>query len=399
MKWLRRRKVANTFVLLNDSFSLEAALIGLLSVSVRYRKSTCLRSSICQNVCGTMANPYNVYTLSNFLPPFLVSVVMVAFAGIFISCVFLYAIVERKVLGLSGMYAAISVIFRDAIKKKVVGKETIYLLFRREIHPISILLLFLLVPGLFSCFFTTFWEVFLTDESFTCDTGLDCFPFDASNLSILQNNPIVNCSEFATTDNVTITCYQFVFRYATATGLLGGLLTVTVIGIKVLGGVLIWSMDIGEKKEHTEEESDETQKHCSKCKSCCRSCYTYLKVFVRFALAGFPSLASVLATILVVQVPLLRDAVYGTRERRVQFISYIVLSFYLGFLVPILTIMLACSKPYESLNITVNIHAQNGDLENGQANGTSVPQDSKGVPHRIPLLSVEKHSPYGTAID
>jgi len=254
------------------------------------------------------------------------------------------------------------------------------------------------VPGLFSCFFTTFWEVFLTDESFTCDPGLDCFPFDASNLSILQNNPIVNCSEFATSDNVTIICYQFVFRYATATGLLGGLLTVTAIGIKVLGGVLIWSMDIGEKEEHTEE--DETQKHCSKCKSCCRSCYTYLKVSVFFALAALPFLASILATILVFQVPLLRDAVYGTRERRVQFISYIVLSFYLGILVPILTGVLACSKPYEGLNITVNINAQNGDLENSQANRTSVPQESKGAPHSgIPLLSVEKHSPYGTAID
>lgn len=348
-----------------------------------------------------MANPYNVYTLSNFLPPFLVSVVMGAFAGIFIVCVFLYAIGQRKLLGLSGMYATISVIFRDAIKKKVVGKETIYVLFKREIHPFFILLLFLLVPGLFSCFFTTFWEVFLTDESFTCDPGLDCFPFDASNLSILQNNPIVNCSEFATSDNVTITCYQFVFRYAAATGLLGGLLTVTAIGIKVLGGVLIWSMDIGEKEEHAEE--DETQKHCSQCKSCCRRCYTCLKVFVRLALAVLPSFASILALILVAQVPLLRDAVYGTRERRVQFISYIVLSIYLGFLVPILTVVLARSKPYESLNITVNIHAQNGDLENGQANGTSVPQKSKGVPHsetlRSPLLSVEKHSPYGTAID
>jgi len=361
-----------------------------------------------------MATPYNVYVLSNSLPPVVVFVVTSPFAFVFVISVFLYVIgkladdflrkhktPKLKIPCLSGMYAAVSVLFRDALKKKVVGGETIYLLFRRKINPLFILSFVPLVPGLFSCFFTTFWEVFLTEESFTCDPGLDCFPFSVGNLSILQNDPIVNCSDFATNDNVTITCYQFVFRYAAATGLVGGLLTVTALGVKVVGGVLIWSMDLGE--EHTEKEEDETQE-CYKCKSCCRHCYAYLKLFVSFTLALLPILASIVASVIVLHVPLLRDAVFGTRERRVQFVSYIILSFYLGLLVPVLTMVLARSKPYESVNIIVNINAQNGDLEAGQgsgaSNGTSIPQDSEGVPHsgtlRVPLLSIGKHSQYGT---
>lgn len=71
------------------------------------------------------------------------------------------------------------------------------MLFNRVISSKFIPALFVAIPGLFSCFFTSFWQVFLTGESYTCDPDLDCFPFDADR-NYLQSDPIVNCSDFAT---------------------------------------------------------------------------------------------------------------------------------------------------------------------------------------------------------
>lgn len=46
-----------------------------------------------------------------------------------------------------------------------------------------------------------FWEVFLLEESFICDPDLDCFPFDADNNTNLQDNPVLNCTDFGMSDH------------------------------------------------------------------------------------------------------------------------------------------------------------------------------------------------------
>ena len=61
----------------------------------------------------------------------------------------------------------------------------------------------------------------MIDESYTCDPELDCFPFDANNNTNLQDDPIVNCTDFDISDNITIICYHFAFNFTDAGGLVG----------------------------------------------------------------------------------------------------------------------------------------------------------------------------------
>ena len=132
---------------------------------------------------------------------------------------------------LLGMYKVISFVFRDAIQKTevnldengrevvgvnqtVVRKLHIFILFNRTISRLLIPFVFPAITVFFVCFFVAFWEMFLNVESQnTCDPDLDCFPFD-TDLNSLQNEPIVNCTDFDTSVNVTIICYQLVFKPA-----------------------------------------------------------------------------------------------------------------------------------------------------------------------------------------
>ena len=92
----------------------------------------------------------------------------------------------------------------------------------------------------------------------TCDPDMDCFPFDTDLNWSLQNDPIVNCTDFDTSDNVTIICYQLVFKPVDALGLVGGLLAFTQVSIKLLGHVLVWSM----QPCHEEGERSCCKRYC-----------------------------------------------------------------------------------------------------------------------------------------
>ena len=158
---------------------------------------------------------------------------------------------------LLGMYKVITFTFRNAIQKREVnldenGREVVgvnqtvvrkvhrFILFNRIISRLLIPFVFPSITALFVCFLVAFWGTFLNVESQNiCDPDLDCFLFD-TDMNPLQNDPIVNCTDFNTGDNVAIICYQF--NLVDALGLAGGLLTFTHISIKLLGRVLVWSM-------------------------------------------------------------------------------------------------------------------------------------------------------------
>ena len=154
------------------------------------------------------------------------------------------------------MYKVISFIFSDAIQKREVnldenGREVVgmnqtvvrkvhkFILFNRIISRLLIPFVFPSITVFFACFFVAFWEMFLNVESQnTCDPDLDCFPLD-TDLNPLQNHPIVNCTDFNTSENVAIICYQLVFNTVDALGLAGGLLSLTQVSIKLSGRVLV----------------------------------------------------------------------------------------------------------------------------------------------------------------
>ena len=212
------------------------------------------------------------------------------------------------------MYKVISFVFRDAIQKREVnlnenGREVVgvnqtvvrkvhkFILFSLTISRHLILSVFPAITVFFACFFVVFWGTFLNVESQnTCDPDMDCFPSD-TDLNPLQNEPIINCTDFDTSNNVTIICYQLVFKPVDALGLVGGLLAFTQVSIKLLGRVLVWSFQpCGEEGERGYCErcfwSDSPQRHDDidsflpddlEERGCCsrKPCYTQYKLQVK----------------------------------------------------------------------------------------------------------------------
>ena len=152
------------------------------------------------------------------------------------------------------MYAAVSAIFRNAIKMETNKNETFYVFLDRKISHFFIPglflpALFLMIPGLISCSILTFWEVYLIEVSFTCDPNLDCFPYDADNNTNLQDDPVLSCTNLGMSDNITIICYHFAINFTDAAGVIGGLLSIIGFVFMVLKSVLIWFLDLGGNKE------------------------------------------------------------------------------------------------------------------------------------------------------
>ena len=334
-----------------------------------------------------MGHSYMVYQLADLVPPLVVGgvTVLLGFLSAMFVIIFMLCKLSQgknvRIPCLFGMYAAISVVFRDAIKKKSTKTGPVFVLWDRKVSPMFIPALFIILPGLFACFITSFWGVFLIENSYTCDPALDCFPIDAEQGN-LQNDPIVNCSDFNTNDNITILCYQFVFRFAAGTAFLGGLLAFTATLIKLLGSLLVWSLNLDGKEMKVEEEDK-----IGCCSVCCHHCYSCLKSIVLATLIFSPSILTIVTLIAVIAVPFVREALTD-RQRTLQFWAYYVTLFYIGGLVPGFILTLRRSKPYEKPIQTVNSKAQNDSLE--EDNGTH------GQHSGTRLLSVEKRSSYAS---
>ena len=201
----------------------------------------------------------------------------------------------------------------------------------------------------------------------------------------------MNCTDFDTSDNVTIICYQLVFQPIDALGLVGGLLAFTQVSIKVLGRVLVWSIqpcsEEGERG-HCKRYcfwSDSPQRHddidlflpndleeggcCShklcyaqyklhvkphynKVQYCCCSyCYSCFKIAVRFALVFVPLVIYTTVLVTYHAVPSIRNNIHkylgyqtSTFSFYAMFIAYTLISGYFGSLFFMFVITLQCSK-------------------------------------------------------
>ena len=113
----------------------------------------------------------------------------------------------------------------------------------RKIPAGTINLFFPFAVGIWMCACVTFWVIFLVEETFGCDPGLDCFPRQDNNSELLSHTPIQNCSDYDLIDNVTIVCYSFVFRYAEGVGAAGGVLVFAALFMKMYETTLFWVVD------------------------------------------------------------------------------------------------------------------------------------------------------------
>lgn len=100
-----------------------------------------------------------------------------------------------------------------------------------------------------------FWYVFLLEETFTCDPGLDCFALNSKDQKPLDGHRIENCSDFEMMDNVTIECYQYVFLIGTGFSAFGGLLSFGEVILQIIVNAVFWLIDASPKTE-PEPESD-----------------------------------------------------------------------------------------------------------------------------------------------
>ena len=291
-----------------------------------------------------MAYAYSDYRRADIVLPIVVSVIgfllgLLSGFGFLIYVIYKhYQQEEVRVPYL--MYAGVSAILKDAIKRKTVGNETVYVIMDRKISQSFIPAFFLLIPSFMSCIFISFWEVFLIDESYTCDPDLDCFPFDANNYTNLQDDPIVNCTDFDISDNITIICYHFAFNFNDAAGLVGGLLSLIAFVFMLLVSVLYWSLDLGGEDQEVEN-------------NCKYICCWWLKRIVLYILAILPTVGSIIAVVLIYTVSAIHDAL-TQRHNFWKFYAYFLTFMYLGFVFTVLVRALYNSEPYKKLTYPEN---------------------------------------------
>ena len=324
-----------------------------------------------------MAYTYSDYTRADSILPIVVGVFLTLLGLLSWIGFLIYVIYKRhqreKVEVPYLMYAGVSAIFKDAIKRKTVANETVYVIMDRKISQIFIPALSFLIPSFMSCFFVSFWEVFLIDNSYTCDPDLDCFPFDANNNTNLQDDPIANCTDFDISDNITIICYHFAFNFTDAAGLVGGLLSLIAFVFMLLVSVLYWSLGLAGE--------DETAK--KKCKYIC--CW-WLKRITLFILAISPTVGSIIAVVLVYKVPAIHDAL-TERKNFWKFYAYFLTFMYLGFVFTLLVRALYKSVPYKK-PVTLNensplINTRNSE-ETSTAQNSSEHHTLKNIPDTVP---------------
>ena len=103
------------------------------------------------------------------------------------------------------------------VEKNEDGSENITL-----IHKVLFVMeiLFINSISIIFCASLIFWDIFLVEQTFGCNPGLDCY--ELRDRSPIQQSPIVSCADSVA--NVTIECFRFTFQYGTGFAAFGGLL-------------------------------------------------------------------------------------------------------------------------------------------------------------------------------
>ena len=188
-------------------------------------------------------------------------------------------------------------IFRDALKKKENPHRI--LLHKYEINKERVKWLIPVTSIVMMGVFLSFWGSFLIEETFVCDPLLDCF-YDNSS------KRLEDCADVS--DNITVTCFQFVLNISAGFASAIGFLAVIVVYIYVYGYLLIWLMEAT---------------YSPKC--------TFQGVICTLTLLLFlPLLLGICGFIIVISVPFFSEIALKTTESTLNFIAYSLCFIYVG---------------------------------------------------------------------
>lgn len=245
---------------------------------------------------------------------------------------------KRKHLFEGLMFTVSKVILLKEFKQTVENGKKVYLMRDQHIPTplMRAILLFAYQAAVITITLavTTFWVVFLIEETFACDAGLDCFPF-ADDGEELQSHPILNCSDFESADNITIICYRFIFLYAKGFGAAGGVSVFAAFVVTAYTAVLffaarlIWPKNdvIDDEDDSDDDDSEHHEAQVDTGSKCCDSdrcaavqlCMGRI-LFILIVLS--PSQLAFGTVIAVTYVSFLNDIVLKTSSSSIQFYAY-----------------------------------------------------------------------------
>ena len=189
--------------------------------------------------------------------------------------------------------------------------------FGEKMNKVLFYYLFLVVITIIGSSFVLFWNTFITDEMYGCDSGWDCFPLHVRNNSPIQSTPITdNCTDYIDDENVTVICYKLALKYSEGIGDGGGFM----FAMQVLVNVLIYI----------------TVRMTSFDWKCCSKTYMCITNYGLLALLWLSQLAITIITPLALFVtkPEVR-ATLATPQRSLQFAIYMIMNFVLLPLIPV----------------------------------------------------------------
>ena len=96
-----------------------------------------------------------------------------------------------------------------------------------------------------------FWDIFLLEESYSCDDGLDCFVTNTTNnkiLEVFRSEPVTDCKLHKNADENTIKCFIFVYRFGPGIAAFGGLITMSKIIMNIIAAVFLTIYGFVERK-------------------------------------------------------------------------------------------------------------------------------------------------------
>ena len=198
-----------------------------------------------------------------------------------------------------------------------------YYLYGVQVHYRLIQFLFVVSLSIIGMSFVLFWNTFIAEAIYGCDSEYDCFVYYTDSINYRPQQLITNCTDFKDNNISFSICFKLVFNFSEGIGNSGGFL----FAMQVLVNLLVF-VTIRVRK--------------MKCNNAC--CRLTVKFGVLITIFILQLALTLVAPITFVITGLI---VYKSFQRLYQFWTYIYMSFILLFVVPFVAIGTKNSKTNE----------------------------------------------------
>ena len=199
----------------------------------------------------------------------------------------------------------IKVVFKDVFEEKEFFDSVEIALQKRALPRFAKSLFFTSALTIISCALLTFWNVFIIEETFSCDPGLDCFKVNGSIPT--------NCTDLQ--EDEEIICFTFVFAIGRAAGTAGGILTLSAFIVKAEAIVVLKMVDYIRAKSDLESRLED-----DKLPKCSCSCCTVLIFYILLPILGI--VGFIVLLVVTIAVPAINDIAFPTMQNIMIFIGY-----------------------------------------------------------------------------